>query len=89
MRIIRWRGVGALGSFWEMAKKPGRHGASNLIGGTMNEVTAVLNSLTYGEQSTPGLRETHNRWRKQGRRILRKLEKSGALEKPAPADKHT
>lgn len=75
---------------WEMLKTPRRPGASNLIGGTLNEVTALLNSLMYGDQSTAGLRETHNRWRKQGRRLLRKLEKSGELEKAAPRkDEHT
>lgn len=67
---------------WEMIQDPGRPGGSNLIGGTVTEIVAFLNALTYSEQSTPGLRETYNRWRKQGRRVLRKLEKSGALPGP-------
>ena len=66
-----------------MVKNPGRPGGSNLIGGTVTQVVALLNGLTYSDQSTPGLRETNNRWRKQGRRVLRKLEKSGALEEEA------
>ena len=68
---------------WEMIKEPGRPGGSNLIGGTVTEVVALLNGLTYSEESTSGLQEIHNRWRKQGRRLLRKLEKSGELEKAA------
>lgn len=70
---------------WEMIQDPGRPGGSNLIGGTVTEVLAFLNALTYSARSTPGLRETYNRWRKQGRRALRKLEKSGKLSDPEPA----
>lgn len=65
---------------WEMINDPGRPGGGNLIGGTVVEVVALLDSLTYSEQSTPGLQEMRNRWRKQGRRTLRRLEKNGALE---------
>ena len=67
---------------WEMIQDPGRPGGSNLIGGTVTEVLTFLNALTYSEQSTPGLQETYNRWRKQGRRALRKLEKSEKLSDP-------
>ncbi|MEW6750411.1 MAG: hypothetical protein AB1505_05470 [Candidatus Latescibacterota bacterium] len=68
---------------WEMVNHPGRPGGSNLIGGTVVEVVALLDSLSYSDQSTPGLRETHNRWRKQGRRTLRRLDKGGALARAA------
>ena len=68
---------------WEMVNEPGRPGGSNLIGGTVAQVAALLNGLTYSEQSTAGLREMNNRWHKQGRKMLRRLARSGALEKEA------
>jgi len=49
---------------WELEGEPGGPGAVNLIGGTRNEVIAFLNELTYGERSTPGLKDTWRRWRK-------------------------
>jgi hypothetical protein len=41
---------------------PGGPGATNLIGGSREEVIAFLNQLTYGERTTPGLTETKARW---------------------------
>jgi hypothetical protein len=37
----------------------------NLIEGNMHEVIAFLHRLSYGEGSTPGMRETHATWREQ------------------------
>jgi hypothetical protein len=47
---------------WELEGDPGGPGATNLIGGTREEVIAFLNQLTYGEHTTPGLTETKARW---------------------------
>jgi hypothetical protein len=47
---------------WELEGDPGGPGATNLIGGSREEVIAFLNQLTYGEESTPGLAETKARW---------------------------
>jgi len=50
---------------WELEGEPGGPSAVNLIGGTRWEVLAFLNRLTYGEQGTPGLSETKQRWLEQ------------------------
>ena len=59
---------------WELQGNPGRPGACNLIGGRQYEIWEFLQSLAYSDQSTPGLEQTYNRWRKQGRRQLRKID---------------
>jgi len=66
---------------WEIKGEPGRPSAVNLIGGKIHEVVAFLNTLTYSENSTPGLRENYARWRKRGRRLIRRVEKTAAREK--------
>lgn len=66
---------------WEVKGEPGRPSAVNLIGGKIHEVVAFLNDLTYSENSTPGLRENYARWRKRGRRLIRRVEKAAAKEK--------
>lgn len=49
--------------------EPTRIAGVNLIGGTMHEVIEFLDGLTYREESTPGLQETHAVWRaREGRR---------------------
>jgi len=58
---------------WELEGDPGRPGAVNLIGGRPPEVVAFLNELTYGEQSTAGLVENAQAWR-------RKLSKEDAIK---------
>jgi hypothetical protein len=47
---------------WELEGDPGGPGATNLVGGTREEVIAFLNQLTYGEHTTPGLTETKAHW---------------------------
>ena len=42
---------------------PTRTTGINLIGGRYHEVVEFLDRLTYGEGSTPGMRDTHARWR--------------------------
>lgn len=46
----------------ELAKKPQRPVAVNLIEGDMRAVTALLEGLAYGEASTPGVGEGRSRW---------------------------
>ena len=41
---------------------PTRPVAVNLIEGRLNEVVAFLDSLSYGEQSSPGAREVYAKW---------------------------
>ena len=64
---------------WELEGDPGRPGAANLIGGKISEIVEFLYDLSYSDQSTPGLHQTYNRWRKRGRRLIRKLEKARGL----------
>ena len=47
---------------WDLEGDPGGPGATNLIGGSREEVLAFLSQLTYGEHSTPGLSETRAHW---------------------------
>lgn len=70
----------------ELQKVGGRITGVNLIEGNMHEVIAFLNRLSYGYESTPGLREKLTEWRKivhraatiwQDMRTLREMEKSG------------
>jgi len=50
----------------ELLGNPERPAANNLIGGKRPEVIAFLNRLSYGDQSTPGLKASHDaRCRKQ------------------------
>lgn len=41
----------------------GRPAACNLIEGTLNELLPFLEELAYGDLSTPGVGEIHERWR--------------------------
>jgi hypothetical protein len=43
---------------------PTRPVAVNLIEGRLSDVVAFLDRLTYGEKSTPGIRETYAQWDK-------------------------
>jgi len=60
---------------WELQGEPGCPSAVNLIGGKQREVMVFLNDLAYSDKSTPGLKENYSRWRKRGRRWIRKIEK--------------
>lgn len=46
----------------------GGPGTANLIGGKMSDVANFLNQLTYGDQSTPGLVDQLEEWRKLAKR---------------------
>ncbi len=35
----------------------------NVIGGTLADVKKLLNELAYGDDSTPGMRESNERWK--------------------------
>ena len=59
----------------ELIGNSGRPSAVNLIGGKVGEVMEFLTTLAYSDQSTPGLDLNYNRWKKRGRRTLRRLEK--------------
>ena len=61
---------------WELKGEAGRPSAVNLIGGKIAEVMEFLNDLTYSEKSAPGLKENYSRWRKRGRRTIRRIEKA-------------
>ena len=51
------------GFHWHAAYGPTRTTGVNLIEGNYHEVVEFLDRLTYGESSTPGLKETHEEWR--------------------------
>lgn len=57
----------------ELIGNAGRPSAVNLIGGKVWEVMAFLTTLAYSDQSTPGLEQNYNRWKKRGKQMLRKL----------------
>lgn len=58
---------------WELVHNPGRPVATNLIyAKNKREILAFLDTLAYGEGSTPGLREGKKEWE-------RKLERSNQL----------
>jgi hypothetical protein len=46
-----------------VAGMPHRAAANNLIEGRHRDVVAFLDRLTYGDGSSPGLRETREDWR--------------------------
>jgi len=48
---------------WQMEGHAAQPGAATIIGGTMTEVADFLDALSYGDQSTPGLRERLGQWR--------------------------
>jgi len=60
---------------WELKGESGRPSAVNLIGGKIPDIVAFLDSLTYSEKSTVGLEHNYARWRKQGRKLFRKIER--------------
>jgi predicted RNA-binding Zn-ribbon protein involved in translation (DUF1610 family) len=60
---------------WELQGDPGRPSAVNLIGGKIPDVIEFLDDLTYSEKSTPGLAQNYARWRKRGRKLIRRLER--------------
>ena len=43
----------------------GRPAATNLIEGTATQLVSFLDELAYGEQSTPGMRESREDWRRK------------------------
>ena len=52
------------GFHWYQVHTPTRPVAINLIEGSLNEVVAFLESLTYGAGSTPGVQENRVEWEK-------------------------
>ncbi len=48
---------------WQMEGHPAQPGAATIIGGKMSEVADFLDELTYGRDSTPGLKERREEWR--------------------------
>lgn len=50
------------GFHWYLGNTPTRPTAVNLIEGRLSEVVAFLESLTYGEAGTPGLKENREVW---------------------------
>ena len=55
--------------------------AVNLIGGKLAEVIALLDSLTYGDASTPGIRTTYTEWVEKSQNVRR-----WAIKEPPPAE---
>ncbi len=51
------------GFHYYVAFGPTRAVAVNLIEGRLHEVVDFLDSISYGDQSTPGLRESRQEWR--------------------------
>jgi hypothetical protein len=52
------------GFHWYLkTNRPTRPVAVNLIEGRLNDVVAFLDRLTYGDQSTPGLQQSHTHWK--------------------------
>ena len=51
------------GFHWSLRHESTRPTAVNLIEGTMHEVVECLDDLTYGDDSTPGVRQTRAAWR--------------------------
>ena len=49
---------------WELEGHPAGPGTAALLGGKMSDIVDFLRNLTYGEDSTPGLKETFERWEK-------------------------
>ena len=43
----------------------GRPAATNLIEGTATQLVSFLDELAYGEQSTPGMRESREEWKRK------------------------
>ena len=50
------------GFHWSLTHDPTRPVAVNLIQGRLGEVIAFLDSLSYGEASTPGTKEQREEW---------------------------
>jgi len=50
------------GFHWSLEHDPTRPVAVNLIQGRLGEVIAFLDSLSYGEESTPGTKEQREEW---------------------------
>jgi hypothetical protein len=51
---------------WELVQNLGRTVATNLIyGKNKHEILVFLDTLTYGENSTPGLREGKSEWERK------------------------
>ena len=65
----------------ELIGNAGRPSAVNLIGGKVWEVMDFLTTLAYSDQSTPGLQQNYNRWKKRGKSSLRKLAKRREKER--------
>jgi predicted RNA-binding Zn-ribbon protein involved in translation (DUF1610 family) len=66
---------------------PHRSAGNNLIEGGHNEVVRFLDSLTYGDGSTPELKQTHAGWRETAREVMRF--RGGLMPgMPIPGDGH-
>jgi ribosomal protein L37AE/L43A len=50
------------GFHWSLKRESTRPVAVNLIEGRLGEVIAFLDSLSYGEESTPGVKEKRDEW---------------------------
>ena len=55
------------GFHWNMETGPRRTTGVNLIDGNYHNVVEFLNCLSYGEGSTPGLKEAYAEWRSKMR----------------------
>jgi hypothetical protein len=67
---------------------PTRPVAVNLIEGRLSDVVAFLDRLTYGDQSTPGMRETYAEWDRNidANRDWYRSRRSAAAEREAEHD---
>ena len=54
---------------WELEGHPAGPGTAALLGGKMSDIMPFLRNLTYGENSTPSLKETYAHWEKIGEGI--------------------
>ncbi len=51
---------------WELEGHPAGPGTAALLGGKMSDIMPFLRNLTYGENSTPSLKDTYAHWEKIG-----------------------
>jgi hypothetical protein len=69
------------GFHWYQQHSFTRPVAVNLIGGKLADVIALLDSLTYGDASTPGTRTTYTEWVEKSQNVRR-----WALKEPPTAE---
>lgn len=62
---------------WELVQNPGRTVATNLIyAKNKREILAFLDTLSYGDGSTPGLRDNKKEWERKLKRSNQRIESS-------------